>query len=210
VIYHLTNYENFPASPDYQFPLEDISVAYLFSIPLVVLVEWYFQYATSKHLAPKKAVIHFMVVLSIGFLLIFSIAYFSHPSSARNSYAFILSLLLSAVSSFAWIAILYGRKLVLRWTKSEGLDGLIIKSGNTTHQVKFRDIVYLHSVNKIVFARVRPGSSIVTNFSLAELESMLPKSFLGLTDNLLSVETVSEVLHPLRIKSWKSSWMTAI
>ncbi len=178
VIYHLVDYDNFPFSPNYQFPFSAIIKAYLPSILVAISLEWYYQYIFKKNsLEPKAGVIQFLKITILSSVSLFTIAYFIIVREIGNLYYIIISFILTMANLILWITIIYGKTLFLKWIKLGGQNSLNIKSGTTIHKVNLSEVSHFSSRNKIVIAHLKSGKDIITNFNLRELEGILPKEF---------------------------------
>ncbi|MEQ8423688.1 MAG: LytTR family DNA-binding domain-containing protein, partial [Cyclobacteriaceae bacterium] len=193
VIYHLTKYDNFPLSDNYRFPASSIFVSYVTSLILVVFVEWRFRLIFRKNSA-KEGVTLFLKTISVCTIIGFIITVLISGYGKWNLYYIIISFLMTTVSGLCWTGFIYGKDLVLKWTKLADPNSISIKSGQTLYKVSFNDITHFTSVNRIVIAHLKSGKQIVTNFSLAELEGLLPGNFFRINRQfILNRNTIEEV-----------------
>ena len=178
ILYHLAFYDSFPLSPNYHFPGKSILIAYSFSLPLTLLCEGYFQYLSRKTKNRKKAVTQFLRNILISLILLVILAFYTASHNIQEPYYLLASILLSIVSGILWIGFHYGKTLFLWWTYMlpEG-DSINIKNGKTVHRILFDDLIYFLSKEKIVYAYLKNGKKLLTNFNLAELENSLPQQF---------------------------------
>ncbi|MEP1094160.1 MAG: LytTR family DNA-binding domain-containing protein [Cyclobacteriaceae bacterium] len=151
-------------------------MAYLFGMPIVVSIEWYFQYIFENSTIPQKGVTRFLITIAFLSLAIFLSAY-AILASRWDSYYVIVSLLLTLANLTLWIFLVYGKTLLSKWTKLDGPNSITIKSDRTIYKVEFDQLSHFSSINKVVVAHLKSGKQIITGFNLSELEKLLPNRF---------------------------------
>ena len=178
VIYHLIEYNNFPFSGSYQFPLNEILIAYSGSVLVVIFVEWYYQFLLKNNkFNDKERIKKFLTITLLCCILLFTAAHLIRVRANGKLYYIVISFLLTILNMVFWVALIYGKNLVRLWTKATEHRTLNIKSGSKIYSVDLSDLSHFSSKNKIVIAHLKSGKDIVTNFNLKELEGILSSDF---------------------------------
>lgn len=98
------------------------------------------------------------------------------------------------INAAIWIAMIYGKVLLNKWTKLPTSDSINIKSDRTIHKIEFSNLSHFTSTNKVVIANLTSGKQIITNFNLTELENLLPGRFFRINRQfILNKEAIDQV-----------------
>ena len=203
VVYHLVDYNNFPLAPSYRFPTLSITTAYILSLPIVLWIEWYYQrefrdpYPSIEKL--RKLIPKMLMMIVVALALAFAVISFKE----WGIYQVTISLILSVGSLMFWLLLIYGKDVLKGTTVNVPNEEMTIKSGKTTHKIKFDELAYFSSMNKIVIAQLISGKRIITGYNLSELENKLPRQFFRI--NRQYILNKSAVADATRTKNQKVS-----
>lgn len=205
LIHHLIDYDNFPLSPSYQFPLNAIRASFIPSILCVAFVEWYYQHLlTNRHFSSKQGVVRFVKMVTLFAVGLFVVIYSLTEKKSNDSYYFVISLLLTMINLFLWLATVYGKQLFVGYTtKSDDSKSLKIKSGSKIHNVEPSEISHFCLKNKLVIAHLKSGTDVITDFSLSELEDMLPNSFFRINRQFILNKDIIKIAERAKNRTYK-------
>ena len=183
VVNHLVTPEHFPLNKSYSFPWESIIVSSLLGSIIVLIAGLNFQHFKKKDFTKKinlQVILHFLFS-TLGYISIIYIAlYYSlnglvNGTDSYNAYYLLTGLSVTLLLSSLGIAILFSND-IYQLHKFATLNGKlrVRRSGNIT-LVNFTDIAFIYSENKIVYIVQTNGTSIVTDFTLNEVEDKVSK-----------------------------------
>lgn len=198
VIVHLRTPQNFPFNAGYTFPWRDFLVSFAGSLFLWELQFWNIRRIYKKGLYEhgfRVQLVWKVLALNLGSTILFYLCYapFVTVVIFRQSLS-LYSLLVGLILSLAMALVINGVYLALElytyW--QEGLlkpalqpgvadqerpvhkSVLLLQAGKEQVQMPVNQLAYFFSENKIVFAVFASGRRMATNYTLNEVESMLP------------------------------------
>lgn len=202
VIVHLRSREIFSFPAGYIFPLKDFLVHFLGTLFLWEIQFWNFRHVYERKLYERgfslKLVWQVLAVnlaISALFYTVFApsviVWVYKVPFTL---YGFVIGLLLSLVFALVVNLFFLGMQVYRYWQSRSEQDALVLtetsqatnhfpdhiylKTGNEELQLHFKDIAYFYTEQKVVFVITSAGKRLLTQYTLAELESLLnPRCF---------------------------------
>ena len=198
VVVHLRTAQNFPFNAGYTFPWRDFLVSFAGSLFLWELQFWNIRRIYKKGLFEHGfsiSLVWKVLALNLGSTILFYLCYvpfvtvviYRQPLSFYSlSVGLILSLAMALVINGVYLSL----ELYAYW--QEGLHKpalqpgvsvsekpkhssvLLLQAGKEQVQVPLNQLAYFYSENKIVFAVFTSGRRMATNYTLNEVESLLP------------------------------------
>ncbi len=174
-----------------------------------------FKYFKKKYFNEKinnRTLLHFLFS-TLGYITIaYLILYFSilgFMDGNYNIYGFLTGFFVTILISSIAIAVLFGKD-TYELHKMISINGkLKVKQGGKITLVDYGEIAFMHSENKIVYIVKTDGTSIITDFTLNEVEAKISEqSFFRANRQIIlhsrSVEEVQSVENGKLLISLKS------
>lgn len=176
VINHLANPKSFPLNDSYSFPWFSILVSILIGSIVIVIGNFNFRYFKRKYFVKKintQLLLRFLFstlgYISIAYIPVYLVI--QGLIGNYNLYFFLISLSISLLLSTIGIAVLFSKD-IYKLHKLASLYGkLKVQQGGKITMINYTEIAFMYSENKIVYIIKTDGTSIVTDFTLNEVES---------------------------------------
>lgn len=179
VLNHLTKRESFPDGESYRFPLE----GFLFSIVLCILIgiiaHLNFKLYKKKHFFKKVEIITIVwfMASTIGYTTIIyipvNIIFNIILGGQTEFYYLLIGLLITLLLSFILIGLWYAQDIYNLYKLSIKDAEITIESGAKMTKLTYENIACFYSENKIVYTVQNDGTTIITDFTLNELEEKI-------------------------------------
>lgn len=179
VINHLSARDSFPDSESYRFPIEGFLSSIVLCILIGIIADLNFKFYKKKYFSKKIEIITivwFMVsslvyitIMYIPVCILFSII----AGGDIEFYYLLIGLLLTLLISFIAIGFVYARDIYDLYTLSVKSAEITIESGAKTTKLTYENIACFYSENKIVYTVQNDGKTIITDFTLNELEEKI-------------------------------------
>ncbi|MBC5992001.1 LytR/AlgR family response regulator transcription factor [Pontibacter cellulosilyticus] len=198
VLVHLISPANFPFIENYNFPWRDFAVHFIGTLILWELQMWTIRNVYKKGLFENGFSMQLLLkVLGIN-MGIFALLYLCYAPFVTvvvygrpiSLYALLVGLLLSVVLALVINGIYLSLELYNYWQERQAAptqpqeqataeatppkDTLVLQAGKEQVQVPVQQLAYFYSENKITFAVFTTGRRMATNYTLSELEPLLP------------------------------------
>lgn len=176
---HLIDPENFPLNASYQFPWLSIVISMFLGSVIIVIATFNFRHFSNKYFLEKINVrILFRFLFStLGYISIIYIALYSilvaffKGIDAYSVYHLLIGLLVTLLISSLGIVILFSNE-IYKLHKFAAIHGkLKVRQVGKITLVNFSEIAFIYSENKIVSIVKVDGTSIITDFTLNEVEA---------------------------------------
>lgn len=180
---HLFEPKNFPFNKDYEFPLFPIVVSIITGCLVIFIAGINFNRFKRKHFKErinKKLLLQF-VLSTLGYItLLYLILYFGLNGLINGIQSFSIYHLLKGLSIsllICTIAIVLLFSIdVYKLHKMHAIKGVLkVKQGGKITLVNYAEIAFIYSEDKIVRIVKTDGTTIITDFTLNELESKISK-----------------------------------
>ncbi|WP_103867342.1 LytTR family DNA-binding domain-containing protein [Aquimarina sp. I32.4] len=181
LVNHLTEPENFPLNKSYKFPWFPIVVSIIAGSIVLIIASFNFKYFRNKYFTKKvntQILLHFLFS-TLGYITILYIPLYYGLNGLINgteSYSiyhlltgFSISLLMCTLA----IALLFSKD-IYNLHKLISIKGTLkVQQGGKITLVKYPEIAFIYSENKIVYIVKTDGTTISTDFTLNEVESKI-------------------------------------
>ena len=178
---HLMEQENFPFHKDYKFPLFPISVSIIAGCVVILIARSNFKNFEKKYFTKKintQILLRFLFS-TLGYITLLYIAlYFSlnglvNGPESYSIYHLLTGLLISLLICTVGITLLFSND-IYKLHKFTSINGTlkVQQSGKIT-LVKYTEIAYIYSENKIVYIVKADETRIITDSTLNEIESKI-------------------------------------
>lgn len=214
VVVHLRSREHLPFNTGYSFPLQDFLVHFLGTLFLWEIQIWNFKHLYERKLYEQGfslKLVWQVLAANISFTALFYTVFAPSVTvwvyrAPFSMYAFLVGLLLSLLISLL-INMVYLSLQVYKYWKFKSqqpsasliatpvaapgggpvLNHVYIKTGNEELQLPYQEIAYFYTEQKIVFAITRAGRRLITQYTLAELETLLsPMIFFKISRQIIA------------------------
>ncbi|WP_394751247.1 LytR/AlgR family response regulator transcription factor [Spongiimicrobium salis] len=176
---HLIEADNFPLSDSYSFPWSPIITSILIGGCIVLIADLNFGYFKQKIFAKviTSRTLLFFLLSTLGYVTLLYIPCFYmavwFQEGSYDIYYLIVGLSVTLLLSCILIFMLYA-KAIYDLHKIEVLKGkLIIQKGKKKTLLKYSDIAYFYSENKVVYVIQSNGQVVSTDFTLNEIENKI-------------------------------------
>ncbi len=179
VINHLTEPENFPLNESYEFPLIPIVASIIGGILIILIASLNFKYYRNKYFTKKvntKLLLRFLFS-TLGYITILYIPIYYglnllvNGSVGYNFYYLLNGLSVTLLINTLAIALLFSSD-IYNLHKLHSVKGTLkVQQGGKITLVNYSEIAFIHSENKIVYIVKTDGTTIITDFTLNEVES---------------------------------------
>ena len=178
---HLTEPENFPFNQDYEFPLLPISVSIISGGLIILIGGVNFKHFENKYFSNKintPIVLRFLFS-TLGYItLLYLVLYFGlngmiNGIESYSMYHLLTGLSVSLLISAIGITLLFSTD-IYRLHRLASLKGTLkTQQGGKITLIKYGEIAFIYSENKIVYIVKTDGTTITTDFTLNEVESKI-------------------------------------
>lgn len=212
---HLTDKENFLYDNSYHFPWPSFLTSILLGNIIMAIGYLNFKYFERKHFNEKinnRTLLNFLFS-TLGYITIaYLILYFTILGLADanyNIYGFLTGFSLTILVSSIAIAVLFGKD-IYELHRMISIDGkLKVRQGGKITLVDYSEIAFIQSENKIVYIIKIDGTSVVTDFTLNEVEGIISEqSFFRANRQMIlhtrSIEQVQSIENGKLLISLKS------
>ncbi len=179
VVNHLSTPESFPDGASYRFPIEGFLSTIVLCILIGIIAELNFKFYKKKYFSKKIEIITIVrfMVTTLGYITIMYIPLFILLNIVAGGdtefYYLLIGLLLTLLVSFVAIGLVYAQDMYKLYKLSIKDAEITIESGAKTTKLTYGNIACFYSENKIVYAVQNDGKTIITDFTLNELEEKL-------------------------------------
>ncbi|NAS29916.1 LytTR family transcriptional regulator [Flavobacteriaceae bacterium R38] len=200
---HLYEPESFPFSRDYKFPLFPIVVSIIGGSILLLISSFNFKYYKNKYFIKKinvKTLLRFLFSTLGYFTILYIILYYVlngliNGVEAYSIYHLLTGLSISLLINTIGIALLFSID-IYKLHKLVSIEGVIkVKQGGKITLVKYSEIAYIYNENKIVYIAKTDGTSIITDFTLNEVENKISKQsfYRANRQTILHIHSIEQV-----------------
>ena len=177
LVTHLSQPEFFPLNESYQFPLIPILITISFGTLVLTIVDWNFQYFQRKHFIDRldgRSLSRFLLS-TLGYISILYIPlyYLVNGLAVYNIYYLLSGLFVTLLLWTVGITFTYGQAIykLYRFGPVEGK--LKIAYGGKITLIRYDEIAFVYSQNKIAYITKSDGTSIPTDYTLNEIEEKI-------------------------------------
>ncbi|UII79625.1 LytTR family DNA-binding domain-containing protein [Flagellimonas sp. CMM7] len=205
LVNHLTEPENFPFHRDYKFPLLPILVSIIAGSVVFLIASFNFKYYKNKYFAKKtntQLLLRFLFS-TLGYITIlylslyFGLNGFINGTESYNIYYLLTGLSVTLLMNTLLIAILFAPD-IYKLHKLVSIKGTLkVQQGGKLTLVKYPEIAFIYSENKIVYIIKTDGGSVITDFTLNEVESKISEQSFFRANRQI-------ILHPRSVKQVQS------
>jgi hypothetical protein len=206
LVNHLANPENFPLNKYYKFPWFSILASILLESIILIIGYFNFKYFKNKYFTKKinsQILLHFLLS-TLGYIsILYILLYYGlngliNGTETYNFYYLLNGLSITLLLSTFLIAILFSTD-IYKLHKFISIKGTLkVQQGGKITLVKYPEIAFIYSENKIVYIVKIDGTTIITDFTLNEVESKISKqSFFRVNRQIIlhahSIEQVKSI-----------------
>ena len=212
---HLTDRENFLYDNSYHFPWYSFLTSILLGNIVMAIGYLNFKYFERRYFNEKinnQTLLRFLFS-TLGYITIaYLILYFSIlglMGGNYNIYGFFTGFSVTILVSVIAIAVLFGKD-TYELHKMISIHGkLKVKQGGKITLVDYSEVAFVHSENKVVYIVKTDGTSIITDFTLNEVEAKISEqSFFRANRQIIlhsrSIEEVQSIENGKLLISLKS------
>lgn len=178
---HLFEPENFPFNENYKFPLLPIAVSIIAGVIIILIARFNFIYFKQKYFIKQintQLLLRFLFS-TLGYItILYLILYFSlngliNGIGSYSIYNLLTGLSISLLICAICIALLFSIDIykLHKFTSTKGT--LKVQQGGKITLIKYLEIAFVYSENKIVSIVKIDGTIIFTDFTLNEVENEL-------------------------------------
>ncbi|MDT0690349.1 LytTR family DNA-binding domain-containing protein [Salegentibacter sp. F188] len=201
---HLIAPEHFPLNKSYEFPWFFIAISIFIGSVITLIASFNFRHFKNKYFSKKinSQVLLYFLFSTLGYISIIYIPlyYVINGINAFESYDvyyLLIGLSITLLLSTVGIVLMFSADIYQLHRLASINEKLKVKQGGKITLVNFADIAFIYSENKIVNLVKIDGASIVTDFTLNEIEDKFSKQ------NFFRANRQT-VLHPRSIEQIKT------
>ncbi|MEP0264277.1 LytTR family DNA-binding domain-containing protein [Dokdonia sp.] len=178
---HLFEPENFPFNKNYKFPLFPIVVSIIAGIIVILIARFNFNHFKNKYFTRKidpQILLRFLFS-TLGYITILYISLYYVLNGLINGiesysiYHLLTGLSVSLLICTLGITLLFSID-IYKLHKLLSVKGVLkVQQGGKTTLVKYVEIAFIYSENKIVYIVKTDGTTIITDFTLNDIESKI-------------------------------------
>ncbi|MFP2996703.1 LytTR family DNA-binding domain-containing protein [Spongiivirga sp. MCCC 1A20706] len=178
---HLIEPENFPFHNDYEFPLFPIVVSIIGGGIMILIASVNFKYFKKKYFTEKisiRVLLRFLFS-TLGYItILYLFLYFGlngliNGIDSYSIYHLLTGLTVSLLICTLGIALLFSTD-IYKLHKLVSIKGTLkVQQGGKITLIKYPEIAFIYSENKIVHIVKTDGTTIITDFTLNEVESKI-------------------------------------
>ncbi|WP_298542030.1 LytTR family DNA-binding domain-containing protein [uncultured Aquimarina sp.] len=178
---HLFEPENFPFNKNYKFPLFPIVVSIIAGSLIILIARFNFKYFKTKYFTKEinPQLLFRFLFSTLGYITILYIIFYYglngliNGIESYNAYNLLTGLSVSLLICTLGITLLFSTD-IYRLHKLISIKGTLkVQQGGKITLVKYPEIAYIYSENKIVYIIKTDGTKILTDFTLNEVESKI-------------------------------------
>lgn len=178
LVNHLTEPENFPLNKSYKFPWFPIVISILIGSVIIIIASFNFRHFKNKYFTKKinSQVLLRFLFSTLGYISIIYIPFYYVINGLVNGiqwyslYHLLTGLSITLLLSTVVIVIVFSTD-IYKLHKFTSINGkLKVQQSGKITLVNFTEIAFIYSENKIVYIVKVDGASIVTDFTLNEIE----------------------------------------
>lgn len=201
---HLTERKNFPLNDSYSFPWFSILVSIFLQIVILVISYFNFKYFKAKYFITKvdsRILLRFLFstlgYISIIYIIIYVI-FIGLLDANYDAFGFLIGYSITLLLSIIGLTIFFAKD-VYDLHKMGSIEGkLNVQQGGKITLINYTEISFIYSENKIVYIVKTDGDTIVTDFTLNEIEDKISEqSFFRANRQIIlhprAVEEVSSI-----------------
>lgn len=203
LINHLFEPENFPLNKDYKFPLFPIIVSIIGGSLIILIARFNFKYFKKKFFTKKintRILLRFLFstlgyITILYFFLYYGLNGLINGIESYSIYNLLTGLSVSLLICTLGITLLFSID-IYRLHKLISIKGTLkIQHGGKITLVKYPEIAYINSENKIVHIIKTDGTTIVTDFTLNEVESKISEQsfYRANRQTILHIDSIEQV-----------------
>ncbi|WP_299212597.1 LytTR family DNA-binding domain-containing protein [uncultured Aquimarina sp.] len=202
---HLFEPENFPFNKNYKFPLFPIVASIITGIIIILIARFNFIYFKNKYFTKKintQLLLRFLFS-TLGYIMIlYLFLYFGlngliNGIESYSIYHLLRGLSVSLLICTLGIALLFSID-IYKLHKLTSIKGTLkVEQGGKITLVKYPEIAFIYSENKIVYIVKTDGTTIFTDFTLNEVENEV-------SDQSFYRANRQTILHPRSVEQIKS------
>ncbi len=177
VVNHLTDPKNFPLNDSYSFPWLSILISILIGSMIIVIGNFNFRYYKGKYFVQKintQILLRFLFstlgYISIAYIL-FYLVVVKLVNENYDVYGFLIGISISLLLSTIAIAILFSKDIYKLHKLASIYGKLKVQQGSKITLINYTEIAFIYSENKIVYIAKTDGTTIITDFTLNEVEN---------------------------------------
>ncbi len=198
---HLTEEENFPLNDDYRFPWYGIFASMMVGSVILIISYFNFKHFKSKYFSTKintQTLLRFLFSTLGYIVLAYVLLYFiliGAVDADYNLYGFLTGISLTLLVSSIGISAAFAKD-IYELHKMESISGkLNVQQGGKITLVNYSEISFIYSENKIVYIAKIDGTSIITDFTLNDIESKLSEQsfFRANRQTILHARSIEQV-----------------
>ncbi|WP_109852853.1 LytTR family DNA-binding domain-containing protein [Aquimarina sp. AU58] len=181
LINHLTEPENFPLNKSYKFPWFPIVASIIVGGIVLIIASFNFKYFRNKYFTKKintQILLRFLFS-TLGYITILYIPLYYGLNGLINGiesysiYHLLTGFSISLLMCTLGIALLFSKD-IYKLHKLASIEGTLkVRQGGKITLVKYPEIAFIYSENKIVYIVKTDGTTISTDFTLNEVESKI-------------------------------------
>jgi len=205
LVNHLTEPENFPLNKEYKFPLIPIVVSIIGGSLIILIAGFNFKYFKNKYFSKN---INLQILLrflfsTLGYIsILYILLYYGlnglmNGTESYNFYYLLTGLSVTLLMNTILIVLLFSTD-IYKLHKLVSINGTLkVQQGGKITLVKYPEIAFIYSENKIVYIAKTDGTSVVTDFTLNEIETKVSEQSFFRANRQI-------ILHPRSIAQIKS------
>ncbi|AXT50333.1 LytTR family transcriptional regulator [Aquimarina sp. BL5] len=181
LVNHLFEPKYFPFHRDYKFPLFPIVVSIIAGSVILIIARFNFNYFRNKYFTKKinsQILVRFLFS-TLGYItILYLFLYFGlngliNGTESYSVYNLLTGLSISLLISAIGIALLFSTD-IYKLHKLISIKGTLkVRQGGAITLVKYPEIAFIYSENKIVYIVKTDGTRVITDFTLNEVESKI-------------------------------------
>lgn len=185
LVNHLGKPENFPLNKSYKFPWFPIAISFLIGSVIISIANFNFRHFKNKYFTKKinSQVLLRFLFSTLGYISIIYLPFYYVINGVVNGtqsydvYHLLTGLSVTLLLSTIVIVIVFSTD-IYKLHKFASINGkLKVKQSGKITLVNFTEIAFIYSENKIVYIVKIDGNSIVTDFTLNEIEDAVSEQF---------------------------------
>lgn len=200
---HLFEPENFPFNENYTFPLFPITVSIIAGVVIILIARFNFNYHKKKYFTKKintQILLRFLFS-TLGYITIlylslyYSLNGFINGIDSYSIYHLLTGLSLSLLICSLGIALLFSID-IYKLHKLLSIKGTLkVQQGGKITLVKYLEIAFIYSENKIVYIVKTDGTTISTDFTLNDVENKISEEnfYRANRQTILHVRSIEQV-----------------
>ena len=200
---HLFEPENFPLNRNYKFPLFPVVISIILGIIIMLIARFNFKYYKRKYFTEEiniEVLLRFLFS-TLGYITILYILLYYGLNGLINGvesysiYHLLSGLSISLLICTLGIALLFSVD-VYKLHKLLSIKGILkVRQGGKMTLVEYPEIALIYSENKIVYILKMDGTSIITDFTLNQVESKISEQtfFRANRQTILHVNSIEQV-----------------